>query len=503
MTLADAAVRRATGEGARRAAVGAAFGLAIAAITMASTCRELARAWREDAAFQWCWLVVPAVLHGLSQRLRAQGASPPRFDARGLWATVPSAALWWFSDLANLAVGQEVALVIALQGIAFSALGARLYRESFATLALLFLMVPSADVLQPVLRDVTLQGLDLLAAVVGWPHRIDGYEIAIGVQHYIVIDECSGLASVTLSMFLGFFFGTLLYRSIWKVLALAGGAALVGVASNLLRVGTIVWIDRLRGSQMDLAAHADIQWLSVVAVLGLLLFALGRLRGDAAAPAAEIAQPRAARRRDRLAPLLAGLSIPLTVWALTGAGQALGAVSTGSKHAASAAMQPLPTSLAGAARVDGGQPWKRATDGSTATAVAIYRSEAMELSATVVETTTPEAKLPRWQLPTTAMGHWHDMQATRLTPCDARGCIAYTRLILQGAQLDERRTMAAAYCDTGLVTDSALEVRLAHAGFRLKGLADPQRSVVLVVSGRAPSDETLATALRAVCGLQR
>ena len=503
MTFADAAGRHAAGEGVRRAAIGAALGMAIAAIAMGPTCRELARAWRDDAAFQWCWLVVPAVLYGLSQRIREEGASPPRFDVRGLCATVPAAALWWLCDLANLAVGQEVALVIALQGIAFSVLGARLYRQSFATLALLFLMVPSADVLQPVLRNVTSRSLDLLATVAGWAHRVDGYEITIGAQHYIVIDECSGLASVTLSMFLGFFFGTLLYRSIWKVLALAGGAALVGVASNLLRVGAIVGIDRWRGSQMDLTAHADIQWLSVVVVLGLLLLALGRLRGDPVAPAKPGAQARAVRRRDWFAPLLAGLSIPLTVWVLAGAGRMLGAASTGVQRAASAPMQPLPTSLAGAARVEGGQPWTTAADGSTATAVAIYRRDAMELRATVVETSTPEAKLPRWQLPTTSTGHWHDMQATRLTPCDAQGCIAYTRLILQGAQLDERRTMAAAYCDTGLVTDSALQVRLAHAGFRLKGLADPQRSVVLVVNDRGLSDGELTAALRQFCGLGR
>ncbi len=503
MTSVDAAVQRTMGEGGPRAAVYAAFGCAIAALVMAPTCEELARTWRDDSAFQWCWLVVPAVLYGLGQRVRAKGASPPRFDLLGLWATVPAAVLWWLCDLMNIAVGQQLALVIALHGIARSTLGRRLYRESFATLALLLLMVPSADVLQPVLRDVTLKGIALFAVVAGLPHRVDGYEIAIGAQHYIVIDECSGLASVTLSMFLGFFFGTLLYRSIWKVLSLAAFAALVGVASNLARVVAIVWIDWLRGSQMDLTAHADIQWLSVAAVLGLLLFALARLRGDAAVPPSASVAQSPVRRRDRFAPLLAGLSIPLTVWALAATGQALGATSTETDRTASQAMQPLPAMLVGASRTDGGLRWTAAAAHATASSAAVYRRGDLQIQASVVETLSPEVKLPRWQLPASPSGHWHDMQTTRATVCDAPGCVTFSRSLLQGVQLDERRSMAAAYCDAGLMTDSVLRLRAAHAWNRLRGLGDPQRSVVLVVDGGGLSDGEVAGALRVLCRMGR
>ena len=499
MTLENDGVQRATGEGGRLAVIAGALGCAVAATVMASTWRELARTWRDDAAFQWCWLVLPAALYSLSQRLRAERASPPRFDIRGLWATVPAASLWWLCDLMNLAVGQEIALVLALQGIAFSVLGARLYRACFASLALLFLMVPSADALQPLLRDVTLQGLDVFATIAGWPHRVDGYEIALGAQHYIVIDECSGLAPVTLSMFLGFFFATLLYRSIWKVLALAGAAALVGVASNLLRVGAIVWIDRLRGSQMALSAHAGIQWLSVGAVLGLLLFALGRLRGDRPVPSAEVTGRQGARRGDRFAPVVVALAIPLTVWALAATGRALGGASAGARSTASATMQPLPATLAGAARVDVDQQWTPDADRATASAAVTYRRGSLELRATVVETLSPMAKLPRWQLPASPSGRWHDMQATRAAPCDARGCIAYSRVILQGGQLEDRRTMAAAYCDADLMTDSVLQMRLAHAWKRLRGSGDLQRSVVLVANEAGLGDGELAEALRALC----
>ncbi len=504
MALVDAAGPRVTrGRGRwRRAAAGSVLGCGIAAFAMASTWSQLARTWREDAAFQWCWLVVPAVLYGLSRHLRT--ASQPQFDIRGLWATLPAAALWWICDLMNIAVGQEFALVVALQGIAWSALGPRLYRESFATLALLFLMVPSADFLQPALRAITVSGLDLFASATGLPHRVEGYEVTIGTQHYIVIDECSGLASVTLSMFLGFFFGTLLYRSLWKVLSLAAFAALLGVACNLARVDVIVWIDWLRASQMPLTAHADIQWLSVLAVLGLLLFSLGRLRGDPAAPASAVATPSPVRRRDRFAPVLAGLSVPLAVWALNAAGRTLATASMGEERAPPQSLQSsqlLPATLAGAARTADGTRWIVDPGQSTASSVTTYRRGDAEIQAFVVTTLSAADKLPRWQLPATRSGHWRDMQTKRETDCDARGCVAYSQLILQGSELSQRRSMEAAYCGAGVMTDSTLRIRAAHAWNRLKGLADSQRSVVLVMEGDGLSASEAIAALRSLCAM--
>ncbi len=501
MALVDAGRRVMPGR-RRLAAAGGLLGCAIAALVMAPTWSQLARTWREDEAFQWCWLVVPAVLYGLSRHGAAQdGAPPPQFDIRGLWATLPAAALWWACDLMNIAAGQEFALVIALHGIAWSALGRRLYRECFATLALLFLMVPSADVLQPVLRYVTVAGIDLFAVATGLPHHLEGYEITIGTQHYIVIDECSGLAPVTLSMFLGFFFATLLYRSIWKVLSLAAFAALLGIACNLMRVDAIVWIDWLRGSQMNLTAHAEIQWLSVLAVLGLLLLALGRLRGDRIAPSSAIAAPLPVRRRDRFAPLLAGFSVPLAVWALNGAGRPSAAFSMGEERVPSQSMQMMPATLAGATRVDDGPRWSIDPAHATASSVTTYRRGNTQIQAVVVKTLSPEIKLPRWQLPATPSGHWRDMQTKRETQCDAQGCVAYSRLILQGSEFSQRRSMEATYCGAGVMTDSMLRIRAAHAWNRLKGGADSPRSVVLVVDGDGMSAAEAAGALRSLCGM--
>ena len=66
-------------------------------------------------------------------------------------------------------------------------------------LALMFLMVPSGDVLRPVLRLLTVKSIVLFASLAGLPHSVDGYSIFIGKLHYFVVDACSGLAYVTLT----------------------------------------------------------------------------------------------------------------------------------------------------------------------------------------------------------------------------------------------------------------------------------------------------------------
>jgi exosortase/archaeosortase family protein len=148
----------------------------------------------------------------------------------------------------------------------------------------------------------------MIATLAGLPHRIDGFAFFVGAHRYIVIDECAGLAYVTLATFLGYSFGLLLYRTFAKVLALALVGAALGIASNVLRVCAIVLIDWSRGSQMDLAAHGTWQWLGLLGGLGMLFYLLVRLVADPAPHAAVAMSGGRATPARALAPMVAGLA---------------------------------------------------------------------------------------------------------------------------------------------------------------------------------------------------
>ena len=156
-------------------------------------------------------------------------------------------------------------------------------------------MIPAGDVLLSPLRALTVDALALFATLAGLPHRVDGFVIFVGTHRYVVIDECAGLAYVTLASFLGYSFGLLLYRTFAKVVALALLGAALGIASNVFRVCAIVLIDWVRGSQMDLTAHGTWQWLGLLASLGALFYVLVRL-GRGRPPARR--RGRRARRRS-------------------------------------------------------------------------------------------------------------------------------------------------------------------------------------------------------------
>ncbi|QKV57373.1 MAG: exosortase/archaeosortase family protein [Dechloromonas sp.] len=109
--------------------------------------------------------------------------------------------------------------------------------------------------------------------------------------------------------FLGYAFGLMLYRSIYKILALALFGAFIGILSNALRVWAIVWIDWVQGSQMPLTAHGNIQWVALLICLGLMFFVIGKLDEEKDTKNREIAMPTSDCHSRQWAPVLAGFSV--------------------------------------------------------------------------------------------------------------------------------------------------------------------------------------------------
>ena len=244
---------------------------------------QMTNVWRESESYHFAWLVVPAVIYTFRWRLREWRAPfEPEPDFGGMPVVVVAAALYAMAALMNIDAGQQFALILALQGIAMSTLGWRAYRRFLPVFALLFFMFPLNDLLIPVLRSLTLESIRVFAVIAGLPHGVDGFVIHVGTHRYIVVDECAGLTYVTLASFLGYCFGLMLYRSFSKIVAMCLMGALVGIASNVVRVNAIVAMDWVSDSQMDLAGHGVVQWVALFAALGILFWILNRLPADAA-----------------------------------------------------------------------------------------------------------------------------------------------------------------------------------------------------------------------------
>lgn len=483
------------GNGRTVAMLGAVAGVAMVLVAMWPTVRGLAATWSASDSYRYGWLVLPTVAYLLAWHHRQLAlslalASRPGFA--GVWVTALAALLWGVAELMNVDVGRQFALVLALQGVAMAALGWRAYWRLFPILALLFLMVPSGDILLAPLRRLTLESMVWFTEWAGMSPRGDGYVITIGQGSYIVLDECAGLTYVTLGLFLGYSLGVMLNPSFFKAAALALAGAAMAVVSNVVRVNAIVLIDWLRGSHMDLTAHSRFQTFALVLSIGLLFLIFYRLAGARSAePAKDLAGADIGGNlpRHRVAPALAGLSVLLVVLGLARVDHP-----DPSPAACVAAPDFLPTRLLDGTRSAAPMAW--VTDGSLSlrSIRASYRIQGRDIQVVVVEAGSATAKLPRMASLVGEPGQWREKQVRTRDLCSADACLQLREAAWSSTRNGDQRQTAHVYQIGSYSTPSDLALRMGNAWYRLTGHRDRPRLAGLIYDGDAalPNDVLVA-----------
>jgi exosortase len=472
--------------------LGAVAGMALVVFALWPTVRSLAATWSVSDSYRYGWLVLPTVVYLLGWHHRALVLSLlPRPGFAGLIVTVLAALLWGASDLINVDVARQFALVLALQGVAMAALGWRAYGRIFPILALLFLMVPSGDILLAPLRRLTLESIVLFAELAGMAPRVDGYVIAIGQGAYIVIDECAGLTFVTLGLFLGYSLGVMLYPSFFRAAALALAGAAMAILSNVVRVNAIVLVDWLRGSHMDLTAHSRFQTFALVLSIVLLFLVFYRLAGHRAADPAQDrpdADAGPVTLRRRLAPALAGVAVLLVTFGLARMAHL-------DQPMASCVAAPdfLPTQLLDGS--SGAAPTAWVPDGAhpLRSIRATYRLDGREIQAVVVEAGSATAKLPPAIALVGEPGQWREKQVQTRDLCAADTCVTLRQVTWTSTRGAGQRQMAHVYQVGPFSTPSNLALRVYRGWSRLTGHPDRPRLLGLIYDGDAVlPDDVLA-----------
>ena len=484
------------GNGWSTAMPGTAVGVALTLLALWPTVRSLGTTWSVSDSYRYGWLVMPTLIYLLGWHHRVLLLSlAPRPGFAGVIVATFAALLWGVSDLMNVDVGRQFALMLALQGVAMSALGWRVYWRLFPILALLFLAIPSGDMLLAPLRRLTLESIVWFADISDMSPRVDGYVIGLGQGAYIVIDECAGLTFVTLGLFLGYSLGLMLYPSFFKAAALALAGAALAVVSNVIRVNAIVLIDWLQGSHMDLTAHSRFQTFALVLGIGLLFLVFYRLAaGTRLAPAIGVIGENTERGWTVrwFAPALAGMVVLLVASVL---------VRTGNPAAqpafCRAAPDFLPTSLLESKRIATPAGWVVDAQHPLRSVRATYGLRDREIQAVVVEAGSAMAKLPRAISLAGQPGHWREKLAQTRDLCAPDGCIGLRERIWIGAH--DQRQMVYAYQVGPFRTTSDLALRGFHGWLRLMGHADRPRLVGLMYDGETPlPDDVLARLFQAL-----
>lgn len=477
----------------KKALYGSAAGTVLSLLVLWPTISTLLAAWQGNEAYRYGFLVMPMVIYLLGWHFRDEIlASNPSPDFTGVVISIIAAVLWGAAVLMNVNVVAQLAFILTLHGIAMSALGWRGYWRLFPVLALMFLMIPSGDVLQPVLRLLTVKSIEVFAIVAGMPHTIDGFSISIGKLHYFVVDACSGLSYVNLMLFLGYCFGLLLYRSFLRITTLALFSALLGFLSNVIRVNSIILIDSIQGSQMDLAAHGNIQWIALLAVLGLLIYVLGQLSADPIPVMALKTSQKQVSPNAHLAPVAAGIAVLLiagfAAWARSDSWLA--------PHQASSDM--LPTNILKWRLSPLTGPWSVDRQSETASMLATYHHRDQNMEVVILEMLSANAKLSELMLSPGVPGVWSDVLTKKVASCDDSNCLTLVHTIWKRGNKYPERHMYFAYSIGDTSTDSKLEMRAAFGLSRLIGNGDTPKLIGLTFEGAEPEIHEVATAYRII-----
>ena len=391
------------------------------------------------------------------------------------------------AELLNINVGRQFGLVLALQGIAMSALGWRIYWRLLPILALMFMMVPAGDVLQPALRFLTVKSIDLFATFAGLPHGVDGFFISIGKLRYVVVDACSGLAYVNLTLFLGYCFGLLLFRSVVKIAALTLLAGFLGVLSNLLRVNAIVLIDWYQGTQMDLASHGNIQWVALGLALALLFYVLVQLKPDPTPVALLTSTSLPSAPEVRYAPIAAGMMVLLI------AGVAVWMPTNARRLSHSTQTEWLPRNIQDWALAKPLASWVVDKENDTGSIALTYQRQDQEVRVVIIETLSKNAKLVESQLWPAGPRVWSDTQVRTETGCIESKCVAFVHTIWKRGKKYLPQHAYHAYSIGGFDTAYQLELRAVQGWNRLTAGNNNPRLIGLTFEGPEPAVNEVAS----------
>ncbi len=457
-------------------------GLLLVFIGLWPTVVDMANMWRDTDAYQYAWLVIPTFIYVACWHHRDSIlAMTPRPGYFGLPLILLATVIWTGSFVADIKLGQQLAFVLLLQGIALCCLGMGAYRKLLPLMLLLFLMIPCGDILQPLLKALTVKWIEWFAIITGLPHAIDGYYAHIGPHEYIVLDACSGLGFFTLAGFLGYSFGLLLFRSLGKVVLFACLGAALGVLVNAMRVCLIVTIDQFKSTQMQLDGHADVQWVVLLAALGLLIYFASRLnREQWSTQDRKTRLAIAPQQAYPLAPVLAGLVVLSTVCLIHVLSLADG------RNVAVNSMQHLSTLYPDS-------QWDTGTIDNEKVLVIHYDKH---LDAVLVANEKDAGRIGDNILRSEYGKSWLHTHTERFKDCSNDGCTWFTHQISRHAETDELRHAFYAYYIGDLVTDSKLTFRLASGWNRLTAAADATGLIGFDLRGEIPAHLSLSAIFR-------
>ncbi len=444
---------------------------------------ELVSIWSTSTTYSYAWLVLPALAYLLWYHRQRLSADHPTWSLIGIAASATCGVAWLAFDLLNIGLGRQFAFVAAVPCLVLAAVGARVFARLAPFLTLLALLIPSGDLLLPTLKRLTVNILMAGAALAHIPHSHDGQVIFVGVNRYVVVDDCAGLPYVLTTLFLGLTFGLLMYRSAWKIGLFALLGVGCGIFANGVRVVSIVVLDWIQGTRMELSSHVLLQWVGFAFAIVIMVAVLIWLESEPEEPAHRAQAARCARAGGRS--LLAALCATMLAASIPRIG--LAHIESGSEPAASreaGASDLLPERFVGWTKRTTATSWNPAPRTPMPYALARYARGDQEIEVFVAATERQRDKITGYAIDLVGPGQWLEAKRRPLSNCSSPRCGEVRALELDRQSSDDVRHVYYVYALGERIIGSALELQLQRAWNSFVGAPRQVRIIAVASDGK-------------------
>jgi len=294
-------------------------GLGVLAVLAAywPTVAEMARIWDTSDTYAHGYLIAPISLYIIySLRHRLAGIE----QRVTWWALLPMAGaggFWLLSNLVDIQVFQQLALVTMVISLVLLLLGPAWCKVALFPLGFLYLAVPMGDGLVPVMIDHTADFVVAALRLSGIPVYRDGTFFVIPSGSWSVVSGCSGMRYLMATVTVGALFAYFNYRTFWRQALFVVVSMVVSILANWLRAYGIVMIAHLSDMKLALGVDHYIYGWVFFGIIIFLLMAIGSLwserRHDEIPPGEPPPAPRMAQRQPAAAALVAGVVV-LCMW---------------------------------------------------------------------------------------------------------------------------------------------------------------------------------------------
>ena len=250
-------------------------------ILYAPTVGSMVSVWFGSNSFLHGILILPMsaymIWHKRAQWIRV----PVRPALTGILLLLASVLAWTIASLVSVQVVSQLAFIAMLGAATWSVLGTRTVYVLMFPLLYAFFAVPFGEFLVPTLMDWTASGTVLALQITGIPVLREGNYFSLPSGNFEVIEACSGIRFLLVTVVLGLFFAHETYKSWTKRGIFVALAAIAIIVANWVRAYLVVLTAHLTdmkfGSGQD---HIYMGWAIFLLVIAVL-FWLGRRFEDA------------------------------------------------------------------------------------------------------------------------------------------------------------------------------------------------------------------------------